>query len=178
MAERFISLAACLRAPGAGALAAPTAEGREIAPLGAGVTPPANAHANANANAGVAFAHADVVHELTMLRLAALEAYESATRRLIADLAHDVLGRELALAPVDIEALVARALAAFADLEPIALAVAPADRERVRAPLPVRADATLAAGDLVVYVRDGAFESPYAFRLADALQRHAPGGVL
>jgi len=119
----------------------------------------------------VDFAHAGIVADLTMMRLAALEAFERNARLLIADLAHDVLGRELALAPTDIDALVTRALAAFARSEPVAVAVAPNDCDRVHTPLPIRADPALSVGDLVVYVDDGAFESPFAFRLADALAR-------
>ncbi len=123
------------------------------------------------------FAHADIVHDLTLMRLASLEAFENAARRLIADLAHDVLARELALAPADIETLVARSLAALVDHEPVSLAVAAADRERVRAPLPIRTDAALVAGDLIVYVRDGAFESTFGFRLTDALERATRGAA-
>lgn len=106
-----------------------------------------------------------------MLRLEVMEAFERKARRLVDDLAHDVLARELALAPVDVRALVDRALTAFAEHEPIALAVASSDVERVRTSLPVRADSGLDAGDLIVYVRDGAFESSFAFRRADAVER-------
>ena len=177
MDDRFVALATYIRATPA---STPPATGQpESVPLSLQAKiETLNGVAQSNVVAArVDFAHADIVHDLTLMRLAALEGFERATRRLIADLAHDVLARELALAPADIEALVARALAAWSDHEPIALAVAPADRERVRAPLPIRTDPTLASGDLTVFVRDGAFESPFGFRLADALERNALHGA-
>jgi hypothetical protein len=108
---------------------------------------------------------------LALLRLAALEAFERAAARLLEGLAHDVLGRELRLAPADVEALVARARAAFATSGPVAIEVSATDATAVaeRFDLPVRIDPALAPGDIVVRVRDGAFESPFAFRLASVL---------
>jgi flagellar biosynthesis/type III secretory pathway protein FliH len=111
------------------------------------------------------------VHDLALLRLAAYEAFERSAARLLRTLALDVLGRELLVAPADLEALAAQALAAFAAAEPVGLAVSPHDAERVRTPLPLRVDPSLEAGDLVVDVRDGAFESRFAFRLESALAR-------
>ena len=158
MDERFVSLAAFVRAAAA-----------------TSVTPtpsPAPAPAAPEVTRGVIdFAHADVVHELALLRLAALEAFERGTERLLRALADDVLGRELELGPAAIEALARRAVATFADHEPVAIAISAADAERVRAPLPVRIDPALAAGDLIVDVHDGAFESHFAFRLEAALER-------
>ena len=111
--------------------------------------------------------------DLTMVRLAASEAFERRARRLVATLARDVLARELALAPADIEALVGSALAAFAEHDPIAISVAAADADRVRADLPFRIDPQLHPGDLIVHVADGSFESPLAFRLAEAVDGRA-----
>ncbi|MGP6157984.1 MAG: FliH/SctL family protein [Vulcanimicrobiaceae bacterium] len=114
--------------------------------------------------------HAALVQELTLLRLAALEAYERARSRLLESLARDVLARELLLAPAEIEVLARRALAAFAEAEPLGLALAPQDAERVALTLPVRADPALEPGDLVVEVRDGELESRFAFRVRLALE--------
>lgn len=163
MDERFVSLASFLRAaPAEPAVAVP---------------PPAPAQAAAPAvvRGVIDFAHADVVHELALMRLAAYEAFEGAARRMVRTLARDVLGRDLIMAPADIDALTAEALAAFASAEPVSLAISPADAERVRTPLPVRVDLTLEAGDLVVDVRDGSFESRFAFRLEAALERAERG---
>ncbi len=114
-------------------------------------------------------AHAEILSELVRMRLFALEAFERGVESLLGSFAHDVLARELALAPADLTALAAEALAAFHRDEPIRLVVAPADAERVTSSLPCRVDPALHAGDLVVEVATGAFESPLAFRVATAL---------
>ncbi len=144
MAENFVSLAERLRAG-------------EIPPP---APPPAGVAAEPVCER--------IVEELALLRLAALEAFDRARTRLLESLARDVLARELMLAPADLDALAARALRAFAESEPLALVVAPADLERVSSPLPVRADPTLVAGDLLVAVRDGEIDARFALRLAEA----------
>jgi hypothetical protein len=152
--ERFISLTALVR--GAPAPAASTSVASVPAP---------------SAPRAVDFAQAGVVHELALMRLAAMEAFEGLAHRALRLLASDVLFRELALAPADVEALAKRALERFAEHAPVAIAISEADAERVRLPIPVRVDPALCAGDLVVDVRDGAFESHFSFRLEDALLR-------
>ncbi len=122
-------------------------------------------------------AYSDILDELALMRLAALEGFERAKTLLLAGLANDVLGRELALAPADVEAIVARARDRFHDCEPVALAVSPCDAQRVRTPLPTRIDASLEAGDLIVDVRDGALESHFRFRLRTVLDRALLGAA-
>ncbi len=145
MAESFVSLAARLRASGTVQEAPPQPARVEAEPV-----------------------CERVVEELALLRLAALEAFDRARARLLESLARDVLARELMLAPADLDALAARALRAFAESEPLALVVAPADAERVSSPLPVRVDPALVAGDLLVAVRDGEIDARFALRLAEA----------
>ncbi len=103
------------------------------------------------------------------MRIAALESFERASAELLGRLARDVLARELALAPVDLCALAARALAVLADHEPVGLVVAPSDVAAFASTLPVRADAALAPGDLIVEVRDGAFESRFSLRVGETI---------
>jgi hypothetical protein len=104
------------------------------------------------------------------MRLAAREAFERSTARLLAALADDVLARELRLAECDLAALAARVLAAAGAVEPVALVVGEfAAGELAEAGLPIRHDAALGPADLIVEVRDGTLESPLAFRLAGAL---------
>jgi flagellar biosynthesis/type III secretory pathway protein FliH len=114
--------------------------------------------------------HADILSELARMRLFALEAFERGVESLLASFARDVLARELAIAPADLTALASQAVAAFQRDEPLRLVVGPADAARVTSSLPVRVDPSLQAGDLVVEVATGAFESPLAFRLASALE--------
>ncbi|HMD02286.1 MAG TPA: hypothetical protein VKG44_04905, partial [Candidatus Baltobacteraceae bacterium] len=109
MDESFVPLAVWLRAP-----LAPAAP--------AEVRPQSNAGEGEDAAGG-----SDLIADLTLLRLAALEAFERARGRLLERLARDVLGRELMLAPADLQTLAERALEAFAESEPLTLAIAPAD---------------------------------------------------
>ncbi len=157
MGERFIALATLLRAT-----IAPVAESTSE-PL-----PRAEVVREARD-----FAHAGVVHELALLRLAAREAFERATTTLLQALARDVLARELALAPAAIATLVDAALVAASASEPVTIVVSPADRVYVHATVPLRVDESLVAGDVIVEVRDGAFVSTFALRLDDALARVA-----
>ncbi len=110
-----------------------------------------------------------VVEGLALMRLAALEAFERARLRLLEALAREVLARELMLAPADLDALAARALRVFAESEPLALLVSPADAERVSSPLPVRVDPALSAGDLLVAVRDGEIDARFELRVTGAI---------
>jgi hypothetical protein len=126
-----------------------------IAPASAHVSPPN--------------AHEDAIAELVRMRLFALEAFERGVESMLASFARDVLARELAIAPPDLSALASHALAAFHRDEPIRLVVSAADVSRVTSPLPLRMDPALQAGDLVVEVAAGAFESPLAFRFSTAL---------
>lgn len=170
MAEKFVALATLIRA---GRVAESTTAPQDAPSALQAIVPepvPASPHVARNVRD---FAHADVVHELALMRLAAREAFEHAAIVLLETLARDVLARELSTAPADIEALVERALGAFAACDPVGVAVARVDRERVHAAVPVSVDDDLDAGDLVVDVRDGALVSSFAFRLDDALARVA-----
>jgi len=115
-------------------------------------------------------AHEDWATEFARLRVAVVEAYERSAASLLAALARDVLARELLLAPADLDALVASALASFAASEPVGLAVSASDATaRLRTSLPVRVDPALRPGDVILELKDGALESSLAFRLSSAL---------
>ena len=161
MAETFVSLASYVRG---GAAAEPPPVAESVPVQGVAAIPPASV-----AGCGVEFVHAEVHSGLTLVRLAAFEAFERAKMSLLAALAQEVLGRELALAPADVEALVARAGECFREFEPLSITLSAADAARVGTSLPTFADASLEAGDVVIAVRDGAFESLFRFRLQAAL---------
>lgn len=157
MPEGFVPLAVVLRGDVARAPEKVPAEVAIVAAVPASADVPSpNAHENA-------------VGDLVRMRLFALEAFERGVESMLASFARDVLARELAIAPPDLGALASRALAAFHRDEPIRLVVSPADAARVASPLPLRVDPSLQAGDLVVEVAAGAFESPLAFRFSTAL---------
>jgi flagellar biosynthesis/type III secretory pathway protein FliH len=113
----------------------------------------------------------ELIGELVLARLAALEAYERTVPALLEALAREVLGRELALAPPELSKLAAEICAGFASEEPVALIVAPDDAARVTCGLPVRTDAALRHGDLVLEVRDGEIDARFTLRIAGALER-------
>jgi hypothetical protein len=112
--------------------------------------------------------------ELALARLAAIEAYERAGRELIATLANQVLARELALAPSDIEALARNVLERFASEEPVAVVVSPSLATRICTGIPVRADLVLDDDDLVLEVRDGLLDLRLNVRLTNAIEDALP----
>ena len=169
MDERFIPLAAFVSRTGS----LPVAAAPSAAPEASRTEPGAPLEVSHTTNE---FAHADAAHELALMRLAAHEAFERAKDSLLTSLAEHVLGREFALAPAHIEALVARVVDASRELEPVSLALNAADMERVRTALPKRIDPSLEPGDFVVEVRDGSLESPLRFRLRAALDRARRAG--
>ncbi len=109
-------------------------------------------------------------HELLLARCAALEAYERAVPRLLERLAQDVLGRELRLAPANLQTIANRVRRAFAAEEPVALVVSHAAALSGISGLPVRVDPSLAAEDLIVEVCDGELEARFAIRVRHAVR--------
>jgi len=156
--ERFVPFAVLLR-PGGATL--PAGSARPVAPATAAVAPATPPPAESTPERPLDALAGD----LALVRAAAHEAFERASARLLRGLADEVLGRELALAPCDTAALVRRFLAELSAYEPLALAISAADAGRVRIPLPVRIEPNLRAGDAIVEVRDGTFESQLALRL-------------
>ncbi|HTV72170.1 MAG TPA: hypothetical protein VME66_00500, partial [Candidatus Acidoferrales bacterium] len=106
----------------------------------------------------------DVI-ETAALRLRALEWFERARERLLRRFAHDVLARELLLAPADIQKIAQEALRTFEASDPRAVAVASADLARVNLELPVGADPTLEPGDLAIDVEGGRLLSSLRLRM-------------
>ncbi len=111
-----------------------------------------------------------LLDDLKFARLAALDAYDRAVPRLLDALARDVLGRELALAPVDVAAVAAGLRAEFAASEPVALIVARGDAGRITGELPVRVDPALRPGDLMLDVRDGEIDARFSIRRRLAIE--------
>jgi hypothetical protein len=108
--------------------------------------------------------------ELRILRIAACESFENEARRLLERLACDVLGRELALAPCDLGAIVAAARSELAAHEPLCLVTAPGERAEFPAAFPRRFDPCLAPGDLHVELRGGALDVSLDARRERALE--------
>jgi hypothetical protein len=120
---------------------------------------------------------ANEANEAALQRLRAVEWFECACENLLRRFADDVLARELALAPADIAKLAQQALAAFADEEPLGVAVALTEARGLDLALPVNGDATLESGDVAVEVGDGRLLSSLRLRvdsvIADVLAEAA-----
>jgi flagellar biosynthesis/type III secretory pathway protein FliH len=119
-----------------------------------------------------------VARELGAVRLAALEAFDRLRARLLAALASEVLARELALAPADMQALSERILRDLAEEEPVGLVLCASDAIGIRTTLPVRVDSALRPGDLIVEVRDGEIDARFDLRLVAVLEPLAQADAL
>jgi flagellar biosynthesis/type III secretory pathway protein FliH len=110
----------------------------------------------------------EALRDVRLFRARLADALEAATARLVRELAHAVLGRELILAPADLAALAERILAEHPAATPVAIRHAPG--EGTGLPLPAVADPELAPGDLIVTFGAGAVDARLGVRLAVALE--------
>ena len=98
------------------------------------------------------------------------EAIESATEMLRNDIAAEVVGRELQLAPSDVRAIVERTLKRYSLETPVRVRVHPGDLAALDGVFPAVADAQLRRGDAVLELRDGTIDASLGVRL-DAVLR-------
>ncbi len=110
----------------------------------------------------------EAINEVMRLRARAAEAYERKAEEMLAELAIAVLGRELRTEPADLSALVAQMRARMLEDAPIMIRVAPEDLQQIQGP--VKADETLAYGDLVFEVEDGELDLRLGTRIAAVLR--------
>lgn len=108
----------------------------------------------------------ELARDVRLFHARVIEAVEAAVETLVTDIAADVLGRELALAPVDIEAIVDRVLQRFADEEPLRVRVHAEDAASMKCAIPVVTDMRLRPGDAVIELRDGSVDASLGVRLA------------
>ena len=104
---------------------------------------------------------------------AAAEAFEAEAETLLADLAAEVLGRELRIAPAELRALLARAVEAYASPERMRLRVAPDDLALLADVANVEPDPLLERGDLLVECVDGTIDLRMGTRLRQVIAAHA-----
>jgi flagellar biosynthesis/type III secretory pathway protein FliH len=98
------------------------------------------------------------------------EALESAIEVLRNDIATEVVGRELQLAPAEIEDIVRRAVRRFAAEGPLCIRVHPDDLEKVSCEVPSAGDCALRRGDAVLEVRTGTIDASLGVRLESVLR--------
>jgi hypothetical protein len=111
----------------------------------------------------------ELLRDVRVFQARLADAFECARERLLRELAAAVLGRELLLAPVDIAAIAAHLLATHAAAPPLRLRVAAPDAADVNAHVAVYADPTLAPGDAVLELTNGAVDARLGVRLAEVL---------
>lgn len=150
MPEGFIGLAELL---------APPAPPQPERPL---ETPPAIALSDDEENLGAA---------IRLFHARVAELVERAAATLLEDVAAGVLARELELKPADLQAIVDRALAAYASEEPLRVRVHPEEVSSLQCACAVRADASLRRGDAVIELREGEAVCTLGVRLAALLAR-------
>lgn len=171
---RFVSLAEIIRSrpPASETLPvraqlperdAPQPAVRETSSPAPAIAPPA-----ARAPAGPSESGA-AIREARMFRAALADAFAALTVELVCDFAAAVLGRELRLAPPDIEQLARQIIAERRADEPLSLRVCPADA-LVACDLPVVSDPELQPGDAVLVCRNGDIDARLAVRLAQVLE--------
>jgi flagellar biosynthesis/type III secretory pathway protein FliH len=112
------------------------------------------------------------VAELARLRASAVERFEETAESMLADLAARVLGRELSVAPPDLEALIAAAMDELSREMRLAVRVSSSDAKRLGMRWPVEIDTTLGPGDFCVDVDDGRYEAALQTRLEAMLASH------
>ena len=114
---------------------------------------------------------AELLREVRLFRARVAEAVDLAAATLLQDIAADVVGRELELAPVAIERIVDRALARYLAEEPLRIRVHPDDAAALReAPIAVEADPRLRRGDAAVDLRNGTVDASLGVRLDEAVR--------
>lgn len=117
----------------------------------------------------------DALSEVALFRASLRELLESRLPELLRAIAHDVMARELLLAPADIRAIVESMLANCCDETPLEIRVAALDAARLpQSAWPVRVDPSLRSGEAAIEVRSGIFESRLETRLAHIVERLAP----
>ncbi len=96
---------------------------------------------------------------------------EAALETLLADIAADVLARELQLAPCEVAAIVERALRRYAAEKPARVRVHPEEAGTIGAgDFEVVADSTLRRGDAVLECAAGELDASLGVRLATVLR--------
>lgn len=108
-----------------------------------------------------------LVRDIRLFRAYIAEAVDGCVERLIDEIARRVLGRELELAPCDIEAIVDSCLSMLTNAGGLRVFVHPDDAPLIRV-TPVESDTSLERGDCLVRLESGSIRSTLQLRLRDA----------
>ena len=115
---------------------------------------------------------ADALHEVRRFRAALADSLEAVRADVLADLAADVLARELRLAPADIARVVESVLERTNIDDIVRILVHPDDAAALAGTtINVQTDARLRRGDVSIALRYGTIDASLGVRLADVLDR-------
>lgn len=112
----------------------------------------------------------DIVREVRLFHARIAESVEAAVETIALDIASEIVGRELQIAPVAIESIVRRALERYAASEPLRVRVHPDEARHVVLDVPVAGDSGLRRGDVFLELRCGTVDASLGVRLADVLR--------
>lgn len=115
-------------------------------------------------------ANEELVRELRLFRARVMEGVEAAIATILDDAAAEVLGRELQIAPADIQRIVERAICRYLADEPLLVRVHPTEVPLITCELPVVADERLRKGDALVELRCGSVDASLGIRFATLAQ--------
>jgi flagellar assembly protein FliH len=115
----------------------------------------------------------DACREARLFAARVREAVGEAVAVVLEDIAADVLARELQMAPVDLSAVVERAIDRCLCEEPIRVRIHPEETRAIRCGIPVIADETLRRGDAMLELRSGTMDCTLGVRLSAVLQSAA-----
>lgn len=113
---------------------------------------------------------ADVCAHVRRFRAMLAEALDRSLADLLREIAIDVVGRELLLAPVDLEAIVRRARERCAEI-PVAVRVHPAQQRLHDFDVPVLLDPSLRSDDVQIELRSGSIDARLGVRIEQMLAR-------
>lgn len=118
-------------------------------------------------------AEAAAARDIRLFRARVQEALESSLAELRCDIASEIIGRELQLAPASIEEIVRRALRRFARERPARVRVHPEDASLLCAQnVETVADLSLRRGDAVLECSGGTIDISLGVRLDAVLRAH------
>lgn len=140
------------------------------------VAEPASGHLDASqddvAERGETYSdvHAAIGRDVRLFRAQLADAFDAARDAVLRELTYAVLGRELLLAPSDIQTIASRILAEHPLAQPLRIRIAPDDVFAIDAhadSLPtVVCDPSLAPGDAVIELASGTIDAQLGVRLA------------
>ena len=113
-------------------------------------------------------AEEDVVREIRLFRARLGEALDEALAALLADIASEVLARELQLAPAQIATIVHRALERYCSEEPLRVRLHPDDLCDLR--VATIADTNVRRGDAILELRNVSIDAGLGVRLESVLR--------